>query len=91
MAQTLYQFPQLPAEIRVQIWTTYSNIPRTIRLAEKRIVFDDRNCGFVQGFYTGENEWEETCHPPAVLSVNQESRHIGLKYYTLQLYEVFDF
>ena len=85
MAQTFHQFSKLPTEIRLQVWKIHSNIPRVVRLAEMTLDFNGRTYELVQAFHTVKDGCEKTCHPPALLSVNQESRLEGLRYYTLQV------
>lgn len=79
--QTFHLFPQLPAEIRLQIWSE-SFLPRTLELHARRAHYankipDARN--------SAPPAFQSRCSNPAALYVNVEARHIALQVYTVAL------
>lgn len=75
MTDCFHRFPDLAPELRVKIWKFQLHVPRRIRLIERSI----SHCEFCDnGNYYKYVEMEG---PPALLSVNQESRYESLREY----------
>ena len=66
-------FGNLPAELRLKIWTLILDCPRTIEISCER--------GIHPGPVRYAKEFRSHCPSPALLYVNREARHEALKIY----------
>ncbi|CAG8981247.1 hypothetical protein HYALB_00003845 [Hymenoscyphus albidus] len=83
---TFHKFSELPAEIRVQIWTEVMSWPHIIEIEYGPIVRNNENMLDTNCF--GKHTIRRVCpnsrKPPAILHVNQEARGEALKVYQLR-------
>src|ERR1700684_3858409 len=83
---TFHKFPKRPPELRLMIWRLIANTPRTISISCTYLSFPERYI-ITNGMYTRNPDYHITGVKhnartvPAILSVSQEARFIGLEHY----------
>lgn len=77
-------FPQLPLEIRLQIWSD-SFLPRVLELHARRAHYADNSNFDTHGRNHRPPAFQSRCYNPAALSVNVEARNVALGVYTVAL------